>query len=297
MNKIEKLYFRKGAMLKSLSTFRGKNVCMLLACWLMFATISLDVVAAEVDTVETYSEVMKKRIKAVIVKPVGYNQSKEMPVVYLLHGYGGNYSDWIKKAADITRLADQYNIMIVCPDGAVGSWYWDSPIDPQFQYETYVSKELVAFVDGKYKTIRDRRGRGITGLSMGGHGALYLGIRHQEVFGTAGSMSGGVDIRPFPNNWDMSRRLGKYAEQPERWEKNTVVNLLHLLTPNSLALIIDCGTEDFFFKVNENLHQQLLYRNIPHEYITRPGGHNWPYWNNAIQYQLMFMNGFFTKLK
>jgi S-formylglutathione hydrolase FrmB len=128
---------------------------------------------------------------------------------------------------------------------------------------------------------------------MGGHGALYLAFRHQEVFGAAGSMSGGVDIRPFPNNWDMALRLGKYSDHPENWEKNTVINMLNLLQPNSLALLIDCGTEDFFFKVNENLHQQLLYRNIPHDYITRPGAHNWNYWTNSIQYQLLFMNNYF----
>ena len=252
--------------------------------------------AAEVDTVETYSDVMKKKIKAVVVRPAGYNDAKELPVLYLLHGYGGNYGDWIKKAGGFTKAADLYNILVVCPDGAVGSWYWDSPVDSQFQYETYVARELVSWVDSKYKTIKDRRGRAITGLSMGGHGALYLALKHQDVFGAAGSMSGGVDIRPFPNNWDMQKRLGKYADQPERWEKNTVINLLHLLTPNSLALIIDCGTEDFFFKVNANLHEQLLYRNIPHEYVARPGGHSWPYWGNAIHYQMMFMNNFFTKV-
>lgn len=95
----------------------------------------------------------------------------------------------------------------------------------------------------------------------------------------------------------MAKRLGKYAEAPELWEKNTVINLVHLLTPNSLALIIDCGSEDFFYRVNNNLHNKLLERNIPHDYISRPGGHNWPYWNNAIGYQLLFMRNFFDKLK
>jgi S-formylglutathione hydrolase FrmB len=117
------------------------------------------------------------------------------------------------------------------------------------------------------------------------------------VFGAAGSMSGGVDIRPFPNNWGMAKLLGTYAEQPERWEKNTVINMLNLLMPNSLAIIIDCGAEDFFYKVNENLHQQLLYRNIPHDYITRPGGHSWPYWTNAIKFQLLSMSNFFSNSK
>jgi len=70
--------------------------------------------------------------------------------------------------------------------------------------------------------------------------------------------------------------------------------MLHLLTTNPPALIIDCGTEDFFFNVNKNLHEQLMYRNIPHDFITRPGSHNWAYWSNAIQYQLLFMHNFFA---
>ena len=256
-------------------------------------SIHFQIQAAITDTVDTHSTVMKKNIKAVIIRPDNYASAKELPVVYLLHGYSGNYSDWVKKAAGFEKLADDYNMIIVCPDGGYGSWYWDSPIDPSFQYETYVATELVNWVDAKYKTIKNKKGRAITGLSMGGHGALYLAIKHQDVFGAAGSMSGGVDIRPFPNNWDMAKRIGTYAAQQDRWEKNTVINMLHLLTPGALSIIVDCGTEDFFYKVNENLHQQLLYRNIKHDYITRPGGHSWDYWTNAVKYQLLFMHQYF----
>lgn len=264
---------------------------------LFLSILSLSTKAAIVDTVETYSVAMQKKIKAVVVRPDQYEKLKEMPVVYLLHGYSDGYDGWIKKAGGFQKAADQYNMMIVCPDGGFSSWYWDSPVDEKFKYETYVSKELVGWVDSNYKTMKDKKGRGITGLSMGGHGALYLAIKHQDVFGAAGSMSGGVDIRPFPNNWDMAKRLGSYAEQPQRWEDHSVINLLHLLTPNALSLIIDCGTEDFFYKVNEELHKKLLYNNIPHDYITRPGGHSWPYWNNAVHYQMLFMSNFFTKVK
>ena len=252
--------------------------------------------AAVVDTVETYSDAMKKKIKAVVVRPDNYESLKEMPVVYLLHGYSDGYDGWLKKGNGFQTAADRHNIMIVCPDGGYSSWYWDSPVDDKFKYETYVSKELVSFIDGKYKTIKDRKGRGITGLSMGGHGALYLALKHQDVYGAAGSMSGGVDILPFPNNWDMAKRLGTYAENPEVWEKHSVINLLHLLTPNSLALIIDCGVDDFFFEVNENLHKQLLYRNIPHDYISKPGNHSWPYWKVAVHYQMLFMSNFFNQV-
>lgn len=252
--------------------------------------------ASVVDTIQTFSAAMQKNIKSVVITPDNYSSAKELPVVYLLHGYSGNHLDWINKAKDIEKAADQFNIIIVCPDGGFGSWYWDSPVDPTSKYETYVSDELVKSIDAKYKTIKNRKGRAITGLSMGGHGALYLAFRHQDVFSAAGSMSGGVDIRPFPNNWDMAKRLGSYADQPERWEKNTVINMLYLLTPNSLAIIVDCGTEDFFFKVNQNLHEQLLNPNIPHDYISRPGAHTWPYWTNAVKFQLLFMSNYFNSL-
>jgi S-formylglutathione hydrolase FrmB len=250
--------------------------------------------AAVVDTVETYSASMKKNIKAVVITPDNYANAAALPVVYLLHGYSGNYADWVNKAKGFEQAADLYQMIIVCPDGN-NSWYWDSPADAGYQYETYVANELITWIDGKYKTIKGPAGRGITGLSMGGHGAMYLAFKHQDVYGAAGTMSGGVDIRPFPNNWEMAKRLGTYADQPGRWEKNTVVNLLHLLRPNALAIIIDCGTEDFFYRVNVNLHEQLLYRNIPHDFISRPGAHNWNYWNNAVQYQLLFMSNFFKK--
>ena len=277
--------------MKKMSIHRPAK-CSLLLISLAFVFVT-NTNAANSDTVETYSASMNKTIKAVVITPDNYASVNQFPVVYLLHGHSGKYSDWVIKGKGVEKAADEYQIIIVCPDGGFGSWYWDSPVDNKFKYETYVSNELVKWIDSKYKTIKDKKGRAITGLSMGGHGALYLAFRHQDVFGAAGTMSGGVDIRPFPENWDMAARLGKFSEQPENWEKNTVINLLYLLTAKSLALIIDCGTEDFFFKVNENLHQQLIMRNIPHDYITRPGAHNWTYWNNAIKYQLLFMSNYF----
>jgi S-formylglutathione hydrolase FrmB len=250
--------------------------------------------AASVDTVEVMSTAMNKKIKAVVVTPADYAKGKDYPVVYLLHGFGDSYRTWVTYVPAIKEDADVFHFIIVCPDGG-RSWYYDSPVEPAYKYETFISQELVSWVDQNYKTKKDRSARGITGLSMGGHGGMFLSFKHQDVYGAAGSMSGGVDIRPFPNNWDLALRLGSYAQNPEIWEKNSVVNLLHVLTPNALALIIDCGTEDFFFKVNEQLHQKLLDRNIPHDYITRPGAHNWNYWSNAIHYQFLFMHRYFTR--
>src|SRR6266496_4807018 len=138
-----------------------KHLALILFFLLLLQTIN----AAIVDTVATYSASMKKTIKAVVITPDNYANAKALPVVYLLHGYSGNYSDWIIKAKGFEKAVDLYQIIIVCPDGN-NSWYWDSPVDPNYKYETYVSDELVSWIDSKYKTIKDRKGRAITGLSM-----------------------------------------------------------------------------------------------------------------------------------
>lgn len=249
--------------------------------------------AKQVDTIEVYSSAMNTRVKNVIILPADYESQTDIPVVYLLHGYSGNHKSWIQINPELPDLATQYGIIIVCPDGK-NSWYWDSPVNPKLKYETYVSEELTAYIDQNYKTRKNKSGRAITGLSMGGHGGLWLGIRHQNTFGACGSTSGGVDIRPFPDNWEMKEALGSYQENSERWNNHTVIKQLHLIK-SDLAIIIDCGTEDFFFEVNENLHKEMIYRNIKHDYISRPGAHNGQYWKNSIGYQLLFFRNFFYK--
>lgn len=249
--------------------------------------------AAQVDTIVTRSQAMNKDIKAVVILPDSYHKADSLPVVYLLHGYGGDYADWTKRTPELGALADRYQLILVCADGAKGSWYWDSPIDPTYKYETYIAKELPDWIDVRYKTYKSRAGRAITGLSMGGHGALYLAFRHQDKFGAAGSTAGGVDFRPFPLKWKIADRLGPYHEHPDRWTKHTVMGSLHLLDENSLSLIIDCGVDDFFYEVNEALHKELAYRNIPHTYITGPGKHETAYWRNSIRGQLQYFHYFF----
>jgi len=250
---------------------------------------------ATVDTLLTYSASMNKQIKATVILPGQYRKQAAFPVLYLLHGAGGGYKDWISKVPAIKDYADQYGILIVCPDGNQSSWYFDSPVDPEYRYETYVYKELVGIIDDQYKTIKNRLGRAITGLSMGGHGALYLGIKHQDIFGAVGSMSGGVDIKQFPNGWDLPKRLGSYEVFPQNWKANSVIDLVSLIKPKSLSIIIDCGTEDFFYGVNEHLHTELLYQKIPHDYTTRPGGHSWEYWSNSIKYHMLFFADYFKR--
>ena len=260
----------------------------------VFSFIGISAVqAAQVDTIVTRSVVMEKDIKAVVILPSNYQEVDSIPVLYLLHGAGGNYANWLTRVPALKELADRYEMMVVCPDGHVDSWYWDSPENTSYRYETYIAEELTAWIDANYKSRKSKEGRAITGLSMGGHGALYLAIKHNENFGAAGSTAGGVDIRPFPNNWGIKQHLGPYAENQKRWEEHTVMGLLPQLSTAKLALYIDCGVEDFFFPVNEELHRQLLYLNIPHTYVTGPGKHDWVYWSKSIRQQMQFFYYYF----
>ncbi|WEK35219.1 MAG: alpha/beta hydrolase family protein [Candidatus Pseudobacter hemicellulosilyticus] len=253
--------------------------------------------AGAVDTILVHSNAMNKDVKVVIIKPAKYKKAAALPVVYLLHGYSGNYAGWIKEKPALAQRADELNVLFVCPDGGFGSWYFDSPVDPAFRYETFMTTELVPFIDSHYKTKADRNFRAIAGLSMGGHGAFYLAFRHLDLFGQAGSMAGGVDIRPFPKNWDLTKRLGDSLTNKENWEKNTVINIADQLQPGQLRITFDCGVDDFFFQVNRNLHQKLLEKKIAHDYAERPGGHTSAYWTNSLDYQLLFFKKGFEEKK
>lgn len=248
--------------------------------------------SAEVDTVAVYSASMKKTIKTVVVRPSDA-ASKQLPSVYLLHGYGGDYSSYVERCSNLKTLVDQYQIVAICPDGGVSSWYWDS--SDEFQYETFVTKELPEFIRKNYGVSADPAKCGVTGFSMGGHGALFLALRHPGSFAAVASTAGGVDFRPFPNNWEISKRLGSYAENPQKWDAHTVMESLHLYQPNTLAIHIDCGKDDFFFGVNKKLHEEMTYRNIPHEYLTMPGKHTWDYTNISLLYQFVFFDQVLNK--
>ena len=242
-----------------------KRKQILFSVLLLFSVVATQ--AARVDTIMVKSPSMNKEVQVVYVLPdkaLG-EKAEACPVVYLLHGYGGNARTW------------------------------DSPKNPAYRYETFVASELVNYTDKNYSTIPEKKGRAITGLSMGGHGALWLAIRHKDVFGAGGSTSGGVDIRPFPKNWEMSKQLGEYEADSALWDQHTVITQIDKITDGDLALIIDCGEKDFFLEVNKALHKALLEKNISHDFITRPGAHNGQYWNNSIDYQILFFDKFFRK--
>lgn len=271
----------------------NKRIFLLAVLLLLLAAPSF---AARVDTLLVNSPSMNKDVQVIVVTPDVALGKKAVacPVIYLLHGYGGNAKTWIGVKPNLPQIADEKGIIFVCPDGK-NSWYWDSPKNPSYRYETFISSELVKYIDEHYKTVADRKGRAITGLSMGGHGAMWNAIRHKDTFGAGGSTSGGVDIRPFPLNWEMAKQLGEFAHNKKSWDEHTVINQIDKIENGDLAIIIDCGESDFFLNVNKDLHNRLLARKINHDFITRPGGHTGKYWKNSIDYQILFFDKFFRK--
>jgi S-formylglutathione hydrolase FrmB len=253
--------------------------------------------AASVDTVAIYSAAMHKNIKTVVIKPASYESSAEkLPVVYLLHGAFGAYHNWINKVPHIKELADRYNMIIVCPDGGYTSWYFDSPVDSSFKYESFVGLEVPKYIDTHYRTIAERKGRAITGLSMGGHGGIFLGFRHADLYSACGSTSGALHVSVITNRYDVDKRLGDTAVNRKYWHDWSALNVIDQYPKDSLSIIIDCGTEDFVIAMNRAIHEKMLRLNIPHNYIERPGQHNWAYWSESIDYQLLFFRRHFDKM-
>ncbi|GAB3508093.1 alpha/beta hydrolase family protein [Spirosoma knui] len=270
-----------------------------LACLLSFNTL-----AAKVDTLDVPSTVMKKTMRAAVVLPESYAKGKTAyPVLYLLHGGYGHFNDWITKTPDkslLHRLADQYNIIIAMPEGEVFSYYLDSPVAKGSQFESYLTRDVVEKIDKTYRTIRDKKGRVITGLSMGGYGALYLATRHPDLYCAAGSMSGALN--PDMNTWklppdaaknikaEFEKILGAFDQSPDGWAAYSVVGMADKMKANGLKLVIDCGVDDFLIEPNRELHRRLVFNQMPHDYSERPGGHSWEYWQNSLPNHVLFFS-------
>ena len=247
---------------------------------------------AKVDTLKVQSRAMNSLVPNLIILPNSYH-NEPLPVIYLLHGAGGDFSNWMRRAPFIEDLAEELGVIIVCPDGGKQGWYLDSPVLLESQYETFIVSELIPSVDSLYPTLATSDYRAITGLSMGGHGALYLTLRHPKLFDSAGSMSGGVDLRPFPENWGIPKLLGSIEDFPDRWAEHSVVEIAERVTTRS-SFIFDCGLSDFFLDVNRDLDRIMTERGISHSYFEREGTHNWSYWRVSVVDHLRFFAARFT---
>ena len=256
-----------------------------------------------VDTVAIYSPSMKKNLKAAVTFPSSYKEgTTRYPVLYLLHGGSGAFSDWHQKVTEkglVARMAEENDLIIVTPGVGPASYYYDSPLLDSVRYETYMIQELIPFIDQQYRTLAQKESRAISGLSMGGHGAITLAAKHPALFVAAGSMSGvmnidtdlwkvGEDFRNLRKKGQIEM-LGAINYKGPQFNPYTAVGLVDQLKGQGISLLIDCGTDDFLIETNRQMHTLLLQAGIPHEYTERPGAHTWTYWTEALPVHLAFL--------
>lgn len=190
---------------------------------------------------------------------------------------------WTTQTA-LTQYASEYQMIIITPEGD-NSWYTDSANVHSDQYETYIIRELIADVDSRYRTIADRRGRSVAGVSMGGYGALKFGLKHPEKFSFAASMSGALDATARTDYASIMQTFG----EPESLTRksNDLSRLARDFPPNRQALLpyfyLDCGTEDPWLVTNRDFAGVLLERKMVHEFRQLPGNHVWAYWDRQVR--------------
>ena len=267
--------------------------------------------------------------------PAGYQLSeKRYPVVYMLHGIGGEEGDWPRTG--IAKTADEMALqaILVMLDGD-DSFYVDTQTKADYEaclktprpfgkaedrttycvrdgrYESYVVTDAVAHIDASYRTIASREGRAIGGLSMGGYGALVLGMRHKDVFSSIASHSGIAallykgpypyqqgKVQQFDNPAELTQRIGAFGvhmrsifgEAIGNWRAHDPATLAQSLGDGDLAIYLDCGTEDGFRLQHgaSYLHEVLEARGITHDFALVPGKHDWALWADRIDESLTF---------
>jgi S-formylglutathione hydrolase FrmB len=241
--------------------------------------------ASRVDSVMIAGKTMAAR-PCTIIFPDQYEASKDsFTVTYLLHGRGGNHSNWLRRVPELKQYADAYQTIIVCPDGDTNSFYLNSSVPPQTAFATYVGEEIPAWMEQHYRIRRGRENCAITGLSMGGPGALLLAGMYPQRFGKAGSMSGVADLLAMRGRNALEAKIGADTLQWQLW---SVWHRLDSNTYKNTALIIDCGTGDFLINTNRELHKKMTALQVPHVYMEREGAHSWDYWRESIRYHLFF---------
>jgi putative tributyrin esterase len=295
---------------------------------LLTCNVKAQTVPTQIDSF--YSPAVQLKLKYTVVLPANYNREKnKYPVVYILHGHTGNYTSWISYAQLPIQLATQYNCIIILPDGG-NSWYvnWTGQTDGKpHLWEDMLVKDLVPHIDKNYRTINNKTGRAIGGLSMGGFGALAVGLKNADEFGFVFSSAGAINFCEniknemardtldwnSPQLWsdgDKTIDVKNFSTQQQRTPQglvfktpadadayNPYVLLKHIDTTKLPYIHIDCGNADDFLKDANQFVAQLQLKTAHYSFVVLPGAHEVPYWKNAIEHTFSIMHQYFKIYK
>lgn len=245
-----------------------------------------------------FSAKMQKEIETVIITPI-VEKSKTYKSVYILHGYSGNPTrTYQQDIPNLQQKAIENNTIYILVNGNYNSWYVDSPLKKDSQYQTFIGEELVTYIDAHYPTIKDKNSRGILGWSMGGYGAIHIGTHYPNTFSIIGSSCGALDFNRFGTGYkgyQVDQVLGELNTLNQAY---FTFNKIDVLATTHQMLILDCGTEDEqMIEMNRDFHQHLTDHHIYHLYTESPGDHIPAYWSKSLSHQISLFENFFKSIQ
>ncbi|MFK2820582.1 alpha/beta hydrolase-fold protein [Flavobacteriaceae sp. LMIT009] len=257
------------------------------------------------------SNLLNTDVKYSVYLPPNFESSdKSYPVVYLLNGFTGDETDWTRVGLvqattdELIRGKKITPMVIIMPDG--DDRLYMNKADRSYPYEDMIIKELMPYVEEKYRIKSEKKYRSTSGLSMGGAGSLRLALKHHELFGACAAFSSAIvtdaEIKQIPQgNFDNyfaridPELVGKEGEDrlTDSYNDSSILHLINNKDPELLKTVniyFDCGDDDFLAIGNSQLHIDLLKKSIPHEYRVRDGGHTWNFWVDSLPEGLIFIS-------
>lgn len=235
--------------------------------------------------IQFHSKVLDLNTSLYVIKPNITEDNKNLKVLYLLHGYQGDYTNWVKYT-NILKYVERTNLLIVMPSG-YNSFYIDNKI--YGNYSKYIVEEIYELIDKTFNINQTRENTFVAGLSMGGYGALKTALTYPEKYSKAVSFSAVIDLEQIIKRVkvELQDKTKLLLNEDVRKENNLFKLASDSL--NKVELYIACGTEDYLYKENDEFHKHLTNIKYDHIYLKSPGIHNWEYWDEQIQKALKWI--------
>ncbi|NNF01024.1 MAG: hypothetical protein HKN25_18550 [Pyrinomonadaceae bacterium] len=290
---------------------------------LLFTAIILSVNVSQAQTnskskltyidIDSPSLISKQKVKAGVYLPAGYDQkARRFPVIYYFAGFGQDETGWekmgVKDILDDLIARKIVSPMIVISPGSNDTG-WVNWYNGEYQWEDFIKRDLVRAVDQRYRTINESCARAIAGNSMGGSGALVIGFKNRNIFGSISSHSAAVQpedpskLPGWAKNWEgWIPRNGKPIDV-YFWKANNSLALAEMFNNSNRdnkLIYFDVGEKDHlgFAKTNAALSKRLKDLEIEHEFHLRAGGHGSKFVKDNAHYSLKFhSNAFRQKCK
>jgi S-formylglutathione hydrolase FrmB len=227
-----------------------------------------------------FSKSLMRLVPVVVILPIDHyslkegeqDEDKPFKTLYLLHGAWGGCMDWLT-GTRIYRLAEEYKLAVVMPTGD-NSFYMDHEASRN-HFGEFTGKELIEVTRRMFPLSRKREDTYIAGLSMGGYGAVYLGLKYSDTFSYIASLSGAfdpVEIRDFTYDFDPKLQVKQLC---------AIFKAKSALQPPKIYL--GCGTEDEALIHNRELRDDMIEEGFAVTYEEDCGKHEWDYWDRTIK--------------